>query len=706
MIRVVHARRAHPKRGALVVHRILAGAAFAVASLALCPDFARAAAGSGTATILPPSTVVAGKTGTWTITYVAAENFAAHPTGGWIEIIVPSGWTAPQLVDSTAAGWVKPANMTYVATITTSGQSIRLRLGTPSNQFTTGSAISVVYGRGGGPASARADTVAPATAVFQVLSDPLNLGALQPIASSPSVSVVPDVVTGVRIVNAALQVVADLSRTTDQDTTHLYLRGYDKYGNSARFVGGAWGLTGAIGSPTPANGVGTVLTLTAPGTGYATADSGAWHDSTGVVTVTHGVIAHAAMTAAMAAVAGAPFAATAEALDADLNRVTTGPGASAPIRFVAYADSLGPALADPDLVDDSESLSFGYWNGPQTGRRSGIFFFAARDTVSGIESSPRRRVLLAPAPPDHAVLSPDTLHLIAGEPQTVTVTVYDSFGNRTPVSADEELTLWTDRAEGSFHDFSGNPGNEIFAVTIPAGNDSTRFRFTDPRTTATAGRIRAIDANGAAPFLGTAAAPVFTAPNVPSGPIALTAGADTLTANGVDSTLVVSGVIRDAYGNAVAAGQRFLATGASVAVTTDEDAGTAGAQWIAVSGGTISGRVRAGTTKGAGLISVASEQGTASGSTPLVLIAGPPAGSISLAFSPDSLAADSASVRAISASGLVDANGNAVENGERYTVATTLGTIATPDADPGTPGLQVTASGGAIGFDLFGGDIG
>ena len=31
--------------------------------------------------------------------------------------------------------------------------------------------------------------------------------------------------TSVRIVNAALQTVADLSRTTDQDTTHLYLRG-------------------------------------------------------------------------------------------------------------------------------------------------------------------------------------------------------------------------------------------------------------------------------------------------------------------------------------------------------------------------------------------------------------------------------------------------------------------------------------------------
>ena len=94
--------------------------------------------------------------------------------------------------------------------------------------------------------------------------------------------------TGERVVDAAIQIVADLSRTTDQDTTHLYLRGYDKYGNSARFVGGSWGLTGAIGSAAPPNGVGTVLTLTSLGSGFATADSGAWSDSTGAITVTHG----------------------------------------------------------------------------------------------------------------------------------------------------------------------------------------------------------------------------------------------------------------------------------------------------------------------------------------------------------------------------------------------------------------------------------
>ena len=701
MIRVVHARRARPEQGVIVALRILVAAALAAASLLLWSALANAAAGSGTATILPSGSVVAGKTGTWTVTYVAAENFAPHPTGGFIEIRVPTGWTPPQLVDSTVAGWVKPANSTYVASITTSGQAIRLRLGTPSNQFTTNTAISVIYGRGGGPASARADTVAPATAVFQVLSDPQNLGALQPIASSPSVPVVPDVVTHVQIVNAALQAVGDLSRTTDQDTTHLYLRGYDKYGNSARFVGGSWGATAAIGTVTPVNGVGTVLSLTGPGAGIATADSGAWSDSTGTITVTHGALARLAMASASAAVAGSTFVASVEAQDADGNRVTSGPGSSTGIRFLAYADSLGPTAADPDFVDDSEALSFGFWSGALTARRSGLFFLAARDTLSGFESSPRRRVLVAPAPPDHAILAPDTLRLTAGVPESVTVYVLDVFGNQAPVPADEELTLWTDRAEGSFTDFAGT---EIFDATIPAGVDSTRFRFTDTKTTSAAGRIRAIDANGVLPFLGTAAAPVFTSPNVPAGSIALTAAADTLVADGVDSTLVTSGVVRDAYGNAVPAGERFTVAGTSVTVTTDDDPGTAGSQWIALPGGAVSGRVRAGTVKAPASLSVVSERGSANGLAAIALLAGPPAGAIALVATPDSLVADSASVRSITAAGLVDANGNAVEDGERYTVATTLGAIATADADPGVPGLQVSAFGGSISLGLFGGD--
>ncbi|HEX7078744.1 MAG TPA: hypothetical protein VF363_09995 [Candidatus Eisenbacteria bacterium] len=676
-------------------------AALAATLLALLPGAARAGAGSGSASILPTNAVVAGSKGTWTITYVAAEDFA-HPGGGILEIVVPAGWTPPQVASSSLPGYVAPSNATYVESLTVSGQRIRARLGgTPASKFTAGSVVSILYGQGGGPASATADTVAPATAVFAVTSDPLDTGAPASLASSPSVSLIPGVVTRVKVVDATLTPVLALSRTTDQDTTHLYLRGYDKYGNSARFVEGAWSVTGGIGSTSPVNGAGTVLTLTTVGAGAVAADSGSWADSTGVVTVSAGAYATLAMTAAGTATAGSPFAATAEARDQDGNRVVSGPGSSAAFRVKAYADSLGPAAANPNFVTDAAALSGGSWSGTLTPRRSGTFFLTALDSTASKESAPRNRSAVAPAPPVRIEIAPDTLRLVAGSPDTATVRVRDAYGNLSPVASALDLTLWTDRPQGIFQDLAGS---RIFALTVPAGADSARFRFVDPQATASAGRVRAIDADGLPPDLGTAESAVLTSPAAPAGAIALAASPDTLVADGVDSSQVVSGVARDAFGNAVLAGERFTVTASAVTILTDDDAGTPGAQWTAAADGTLSGRVRAGVVKGGATVSVASERGSALGQVALVLRAGAPSGAVALVASPDSLAADSVATRTITASGLVDAQGNAVEDGEAYTVATSLGAIATADADAGTPGVQVAASGGALSFTLFGGD--
>ena len=106
---------------------------------------------------------------------------------------------------------------------------------------------------------------------------------------------------------------------------------------------------------------------------------------------------------------------------------------------------------------------------------------------------------------------------------------------------------------------------------------------------------------------------------------------------------------------------------------------------------------------GGASVALASERGTAAGSTALAIVAGAPAGAFVLAAAPDSLAADGISVRAITASGLADAFANPVTDGEPFTVSTTLGSIATADADPGTPGVQVAAAAGTISFDLLGG---
>jgi hypothetical protein len=673
----------------------------AVLSAPLAPR-AWAAGGSGSAALSTAyNPVVAGAYGDWTINYTAAEGFD-FPGGGVLEIWIPAGWTPPQLSNPLAHGYVTFSNAAYIDSAVTIGPRIRLRLGTPGNKFDVGSVVGVHYGLGGPAQSARADVVAPQTPPLLVLSQPSPLSGhvLTPLAGgSPSVAIVPDTVASVRIVDGANVEVNGFSRTADQDSA-LFLRGYDQYGNLARPVAGAWSVSGGIGTLADTTASGKRFIATTAGTGKVYADSGAWRDSTGVVTVTHGAYASLALTSPSAATAGTPFAATVEARDADGNRVTGGPGSAAPIRAVAYADSLGGTPADPSFVDPDVTLAAGFWSGAWTARRSGAFFLAARDTATGRESSPRRRLVVAPGTPDRLVASPDTLRLTAGVPDTVTVTALDAFGNRAPFASDEELTLWTDRPEGRFESLAGAP---IFTLTIPAGRDSAEARFVDTEATVATGRIRVIDANGAAPVLAMASAPVVTVPNAPAGAVALAAAPGSLIADGVDSARVTSAVVRDAFGNAVAAGERFTVTGAGVAVVTDEDAGATGAQWTAAADGTLAGWVRAGTAAGSGSVDLVSERGSASGSVAIALSPGAPAGAIALTADPDSVAADGLATRAVTAAGLVDAFGNPVLDGEAYTVATTLGSIVTADADPGTPGVQVPASGGAIAFTLLGG---
>lgn len=351
-------------------------------------------------------------------------------------------------------------------------------------------------------------------------------------------------------------------------------------------------------------------------------------------------------------------------------------GVGGPANY-AITDSLAPSVGRFQVSSDPQSSG-------------------SLDTLSS--GSPF--VSVVPATPYQIACSPDTLSLVAGVPDTVTIIARDAFGNRAPFAADEELTLWTDRPLGRFENLAGT---EIFTVTIPAGVDSASVRFVDTQSTTSNGRIRAIDANGAAPFVGTAAAPVITGPNTPAGTVLLLAASDTLVANGVDSTNVGSAIVHDGYGNVIALGERFTVVGSGVIAVPDGDPLAPGVQWIAGSGGLLSGRARAGTVAGNASVTVTSERGSASGSAPLHLIPGPPVGTIALGASPDSVAADGLATRTVAASGLVDGFANTVADGEPFTVSTTLGAIATADVDPGTPGVQVKASGGAITLEFLGG---
>src|SRR5882672_3334613 len=652
--------RAFPKRRSRARAAFLLSVALAGSRIA-----ARAAAGpgSGDATLCGPNPVTAGQADEWTLQYRATEAFAP---GATIEVEIPPSWSAPQDVDAGSPGYFQVGGDPTIDNVAVVGQTIRLFLAPP---FANYSYLRIYYGIGGGGASAHAQTNAQDSVFFQVRSDPQATGTVAPLAFSPFLSVIADpVVASVDVVDAANLPVDALARTTDQDTTHLFLRGYDAYGNPSRLIAADWTLSGGVGAPVPANGTGTTLRLDVVGTGMARADSaGVWTDSTGAITVTHGAYDGLEMTAgASSTTAGSAFAVTARARDADGNLVSGGPGSAAVLKFTAFTDSLAGTPVDPRYVDANASLSGGTYSGSLTARAKGTFWIAVSDTVTGFVSE-RHRLDVAAAGPDHLALSPDTLRLVAGTPDSVTVVVYDPFGNRTPVLAPETLTLWTDRVNGTFHDLAGTA--PIFEVTVPAGGDSARFTFTDTRSTTVEGRIRAIDANGAPPYLGTAGAPVFTAPFVPAS-IALTATPDTLIANGVDSVLV-SGTARDVYGNTVAAGERFTLTGSAsppISPVTDDDPGAPGHQLLAGASGQLLGYVSVGTVAGIGSAAVVAERGGAFSSASIRLLPGVPSGVIALSSPADSVAADSTATLGVTASGLHDSGGNLVQDGEKYTV--------------------------------------
>ncbi|HET9941505.1 MAG TPA: hypothetical protein VFR25_10445, partial [Candidatus Eisenbacteria bacterium] len=666
--------------------------------LASCciPVGAWAAPGSGTASIVPTAPVLAGASGAWTIRYVAAEDFA-FPQGGWLYVQVPAGWTAPQIAQPAQPGYVQITDMSLVNQILVAGNTIELRLGGAStSRFETGDTLTLVYGAG--TPQAQVQPTGPDVAVFWVSSDPAG-SSPAPIGASPVLEV-DGPLDHVRVEDAAGAEVAALALDADQDTTTLYLRGYDVADHPLGLVAGTWSVTGGIGSVPAGPASSAVLTLTTVGSGRVVSANGAITDSTGVITVTHGAPSSIDATFPPGGSAGTGLLATVHARDADGNTVTTGPISGASVSVHAFTGASGPAPADPDFITSQVALTAGAWSGMLTPRRAGAYWVTAFDAGSGFESAPRAPLSVSAGSADHIVLVPGTLALVAGASDTVSVLAYDAFGNRASLATAETLTLWTDRPGGHF---AAVGGGAIFEIAVPAGADSARFTFTDVTSGGGTGHIRAIDANGSGASLGTAEASVTTIPGVPFGNVALSALPATLVANGVDSTSITSGAVRDAYGNVVAAGEKVTVSGSGLTPLGDQDAGTPGVQWTTGVSGTLQGWARAGTAAGAGSLSLVSVQGSATGSIPVPLASGVPAGAIALLASPDSVAADSVALRGVTASGLRDAFGNTVVDGERYTVATTLGSIVATDRDSTTAGVQVEASGGSIAFSLLGG---
>ncbi len=170
--------------------------------------------GAGTATISPETPVVRGSTETWTIEYtVPAKGVVA---GGGIEVTIPDGWTAPQITDVTAAGYVTTSISTAEATPTLSVSGMVIKV-TTDTALAEGATITVKYGDtsdGAYPdAAAKAQTTAEADVEFKVALDRDANGVFADIASSPTLDVIAADGDGTATISPVKDVVAGSTGT-------------------------------------------------------------------------------------------------------------------------------------------------------------------------------------------------------------------------------------------------------------------------------------------------------------------------------------------------------------------------------------------------------------------------------------------------------------------------------------------------------------
>ncbi|HEX5132820.1 MAG TPA: Ig-like domain-containing protein [Candidatus Krumholzibacteria bacterium] len=192
---------------------------------------------------------------------------------------------------------------------------------------------------------------------------------------------------------------------------------------------------------------------------------------------------------------------------------------------------------------------------------------------------------------------------VAGAPVNVTVSAYDTNDNLVDDDATQVV-------------LSGNPGTGLVfganPVTLTNGVATTTVIDTVQETY----QVRA-NTVGVPGVSGQGAAVVVSAAP-PAGVITATATQNTITANGTATTTITSGVIRDPYGNQVAAGLQVNVSAGNGGVILG---GTARAIDAA---GKIVFDLKASTTPGPSLVTMTSATGTASG-TINITFAPPPA---------------------------------------------------------------------------------
>ncbi len=499
--------------------------------------------GSGTAQMWPTSYAVAGTYSRWTIRYTATEDF--DWLGGIVTIQIPSGWSAPQVVDSTVVGYLRIVinNPDDLDSLRVSGDTVRLYLGGKLfRDFDEGEYFDLIYGASS--SYARTQTSAPDTVEFTVRSQP-DGGVPVPLTSgSPSVMVVPGATARIAILLGGSEAGA-LNLTADDNSTLLSAQGTDTYGNVTGGVACTWGLTAPVGNLSGGKDSTNSLDARSVGTGYVTAyDDFAHTDSTGLVTVTHGAYARLDVAQPDTAVAGGSFSVSVAALDADGNVVTSGAGSSATLQLSAWRDSLAAAPGSGTLSVPTLGLAAGVGSVGETYLVSESIFVRARDVsdTTRLDFGPWA-TFVKPGPPDQVELWPDTLFAGAGVQSAFTLFSRDAHGNASPVSSAQTFYLWKNSPTGEFR--QGGGSQQIFDINLPADSSQVSFDYYDTKTQTV--QVAAMDVDSNSPAFPPATATV----------VVTHGAADTLIVSGVADPFTAgrqSGVAveaRDGFGNRV-----------------------------------------------------------------------------------------------------------------------------------------------------------
>jgi hypothetical protein len=144
---------------------------------------ALAGPGSGSAGITPSASVGAGSTGTWRVVFTAAEPMQ----NGRLRVTIPAGWTDPQAVASSSAGYVTVSTNEPSGTplLAVGGHVVTIDVDTLS----VGNTVTLVYGDDSGSSAGRASAATVlGSYTFLVESDPTGTNP-DPLAASPALLV-------------------------------------------------------------------------------------------------------------------------------------------------------------------------------------------------------------------------------------------------------------------------------------------------------------------------------------------------------------------------------------------------------------------------------------------------------------------------------------------------------------------------------------